>query len=63
MPASAALVDELRAAGFAATVSGAGPTVLVLAAADQTPDPAAWAPAGWHGRRLELDTRGAMVVG
>ncbi|MBO3100371.1 homoserine kinase [Cellulomonas fengjieae] len=31
MPASLALVDALRAAGVAAVVSGAGPTVLVLA--------------------------------
>ncbi|WP_417218806.1 homoserine kinase [Arthrobacter sp.] len=32
MPASAALIARLRAAGHAAVVSGAGPTVLVLAA-------------------------------
>jgi homoserine kinase len=31
MPASAALIGALRRQGFAATVSGAGPTVLVLA--------------------------------
>ncbi|MDY6055598.1 homoserine kinase [Micrococcus sp.] len=31
MPASAALVEALRAEGWAAVVSGAGPTVLVLA--------------------------------
>lgn len=31
MPASAALIRALRSAGFAATVSGAGPTVLCLA--------------------------------
>jgi homoserine kinase len=30
MPKSVALVDKLRAAGVAATISGAGPTVLVL---------------------------------
>lgn len=34
-PASMAAVDELRAAGHAATVSGAGPTVLVLTTTDQ----------------------------
>lgn len=33
-PGSMALVDELRAAGFAAVISGAGPSVLVLAAGD-----------------------------
>lgn len=35
MPASAALIGALRAQGFAATVSGAGPTVLVLARAGE----------------------------
>jgi len=38
MPASAALVAALRARGLAATVSGAGPTVLVLASADEGGD-------------------------
>ncbi|MCH8561131.1 homoserine kinase [Nesterenkonia sp. LB17] len=33
-PGSMALVDGLRAAGFAAVISGAGPTVLVLADSD-----------------------------
>jgi homoserine kinase len=41
MAESLALVDALRARGVAAVVSGAGPTVLVLArAADQQVDPA-----------------------
>ena len=34
MPASMALVDKLRGAGVAATISGAGPTVLVLHTGD-----------------------------
>ena len=34
MPATAALVAELRADGLAATVSGAGPSVLVLGTGD-----------------------------
>ncbi|HET7414289.1 MAG TPA: homoserine kinase [Arthrobacter sp.] len=34
MPDSAALMNSMRAAGFAAAVSGAGPTVLVLANGD-----------------------------
>lgn len=37
-PATMALVDVLRAAGFAATVSGAGPTVLVLGTAARADD-------------------------
>lgn len=35
MPASAALVADLRSAGVAAVVSGAGPTVLALGTSDQ----------------------------
>lgn len=38
MPASAQLISRLRAAGHAAVVSGAGPTVLVLAASPQEAD-------------------------
>ncbi|MFT4200743.1 homoserine kinase [Gordonia sp. (in: high G+C Gram-positive bacteria)] len=38
MQASADLVTELRAAGFAASISGAGPTVLVLHTADIPPE-------------------------
>ncbi|GAA1142403.1 homoserine kinase [Nesterenkonia lutea] len=34
-PGSMALVDSLRAAGFPAVISGAGPSVLVLAAGDE----------------------------
>jgi homoserine kinase len=38
MAATAALVSALRAQGWAAVVSGAGPSVLVLARADRVPD-------------------------
>jgi homoserine kinase len=38
MPASVELVERLRAAGLAAVVSGAGPSVLVLTAADALDD-------------------------
>lgn len=40
-PGSMALVDSLRAAGFAAVISGAGPSVLVLAAGDEQAERAA----------------------
>jgi homoserine kinase len=51
MPASAELVARLRAQGLAAVISGAGPTVLVLAR-DQVEAERVTAPDGW--RRLEL---------
>ncbi|MEV7527848.1 homoserine kinase [Agrococcus sediminis] len=69
MPETSALVRELRAAGHAAVVSGAGPSVLVLAS-----DPAArleaariveerpgGAAGGWHARLLAVDIRGGTV--
>jgi homoserine kinase len=59
MPASLDLVDRLRADGYAAVVSGAGPSVLVLVP-DGT-DLAAYCPDGWSNRRLAVDTRGAVV--
>jgi homoserine kinase len=67
MPATAALVDALRAVGVAAVVSGAGPTVLALT--DPPPDFApdlATAGAGaagirWASTRLELSNDGARI--
>ena len=59
MPATLALVAELRAAGHAAVVSGAGPTVLVLAVGDA---PAVTAPAGWRVLHLDVDRAAASVV-
>ena len=41
MPRSLALVDELRAAGVPAVVSGAGPTVLALTTRDRAKEVAA----------------------
>ncbi|WP_104042274.1 homoserine kinase [Arthrobacter sp. ZGTC412] len=71
MRPSAALISALRAAGHAAVVSGAGPTVLVLAAgqaeaaavvafieeftAANTPD------IGWRVLKLAVDVEGAKV--
>jgi homoserine kinase len=63
MPASIDLVDRLRADGHAAVVSGAGPTVLVLArgAADGA-DVADLTPAGWTVLPLDVDREGACVT-
>ncbi len=46
-PASMGLVDGLRSAGHAAVISGAGPSVLVLATPDSVADVVALGPAGW----------------
>ncbi|SOD93285.1 homoserine kinase [Blastococcus haudaquaticus] len=63
MPASATLLDELRADGHAAVVSGAGPSVLVL-----TREPGAvdritqLAGTGWTVLALDVDVDGARVL-
>jgi homoserine kinase len=62
MPATARLVAELRAAGVAAVVSGAGPSVLALTTESMSP-PAVPAPRGWRVLDLRVDERGAEVVG
>jgi homoserine kinase len=63
MPASAALVDKLRAAGLAAVVSGAGPTVLVLARDELEAEAVLGAaPTGWRCLPLSVDLVGAHVV-
>lgn len=62
MPASLALVRELRADGHAAVVSGAGPTVVVLtdisAGSDEARSLLDRCPEGWRGERLEVDLDG-----
>lgn len=60
MPASAALVRELRAAGYPAMISGAGPSVLVLTT-DEV-DLAAWRRPGFDAADLPIDTAGAVVL-
>ncbi len=55
-PATAALVDQLRAAGVPAVVSGAGPTVLAFAEPGQLS-----APPGWRMLAPGIDTAGAQV--
>ncbi|WP_405105018.1 homoserine kinase [Micromonospora sp. NBC_01405] len=58
MPGTAALVGALRAAGVAAVVSGAGPTVLALS----EPDPGFSGGTGWRTLRLAIDVHGARVA-
>jgi homoserine kinase len=58
MPASAALVAELRDVGVAAVISGAGPTVLAL-----TEVPAGFRPGtDWRRWELPIDVSGARVA-
>ncbi len=47
-PTSMALVDDLRAAGHAAVISGAGPSVLALAIASAVDRVTAFGPPGWR---------------
>ncbi|MGH3932745.1 MAG: homoserine kinase [Pseudonocardiaceae bacterium] len=58
-PATGRLVDELRAAGVPAAVSGAGPTVLALPALGELP--AVVDTAGFSQYRLDVARRGARV--
>jgi homoserine kinase len=62
MPASIDLVDRLRAAGFAAVVSGAGPSVLVLGPGSAVPEVTGLTPAGWVALPLAVDSAGAEVL-
>jgi homoserine kinase len=73
MPASLDLLDTLRAAGHAAVVSGAGPSLLVLGQwqpGDEQGQPdrsaavrdiAALTPDGWSVHALPVDADGACV--
>jgi homoserine kinase len=63
MPETLALVDRLRAGGLAAVVSGAGPTVLVLAGTDDAVTAAlAAAPAGWRAHPVAVAGPGQLVL-
>lgn len=66
MPDSIDLVDRLRAEGHAAVISGAGPSVLVLAVAEGNNAPESvlqrFTPPGWSLLALEIDTTGAAVT-
>lgn len=62
MPESAELVTRLRAAGLPAVISGAGPTVLVLATSDSAIELASsMAPPRWRVAQIEVDRAGATV--
>jgi homoserine kinase len=57
MPATGEMVAQLRAAGHAAYISGAGPAVLVLTTdPDSVPEPG-----GWRFLRLPLASHGGTV--
>jgi homoserine kinase len=61
MPLSLQLMESLRAQGVAATISGAGPTVLALTDTDGVYRVGAAAGPGWRAERLAVDTVGATV--
>ena len=60
--ASMALVDRLRAAGHAAVISGAGPSVLVLATAETASGVAELVDPSWRLLDPGVPDRGAQVV-
>jgi homoserine kinase len=62
MPRSAALVARLRAAGIAAVISGAGPTVLALTTARQAAEVAQFDARWFTAMPLTVDTEGAHVL-
>ena len=66
MPESLGLVDRLRADGHAAVVSGAGPSVLVLAVSPgddaRQSSLLRFTPNGWSVLPLEIDAVGAEVL-
>ena len=62
MPDSLALVDRLRADGVAATVSGAGPTVLAFTAGRHSAtDLCERCPPSWECQHLQIDRVGVRV--
>lgn len=58
---SMAVLDELRAVGIAAVLSGAGPSVLALCVRSQVERALAHAPAAWRALPLEVDTHGVQA--
>lgn len=61
MPDSLALVDELRADGVPAVVSGAGPTVLAFVYDDSADSLLLRRPAGWRALALPVEPAGVRV--
>lgn len=65
MPESLALVDELRADGVAAIVSGAGPTVLAFSSGVESAETSkltARCPEGWVCHALSVDMDGVRIL-
>lgn len=62
MPASAELIEALRADGVPAVVSGAGPTVLAMVPPGAVPEVSARVPEGWRVEQLPVDADGARVL-
>ncbi|HET6909384.1 MAG TPA: homoserine kinase [Mycobacteriales bacterium] len=62
MPRSLALVEQLRAAGLPAVVSGAGPTVLALTTTATRAAALAHERRGWSALALDVDPGGATVL-
>ncbi len=64
MPQSFALMTKLRAAGVAALISGAGPTVLALhtEGSDETLQLSRAGGAAFEGKSLEIASRGATLL-
>ena len=63
MPRSYELMKALREKGFAAVISGAGPSVLVLGPAAAVAEVTALTPTGWTVLPLAVDVGGARVLG
>jgi homoserine kinase len=67
MPATAGLIARLRAAGIAAVLSGAGPSILALLVSGRIPGPdevdsiANQTGTPWHVTPLDVDRHGATV--
>lgn len=61
MPRTTELLTKLRASGLAAVVSGAGPTVLVLAQQETAGSISRHVGEGWAVHRLSVDREGARV--
>jgi homoserine kinase len=63
MPQSAELLGRLRADGLAAVISGAGPTVLVLARdEDEVHRAEKDVPQGWRAISLTVEAAGAQIL-
>lgn len=66
MPESVELMRVLRQEGYPATISGAGPAVLVMAGADAALAPlvrrVVSEPGAWRSARVGLDRRGARLL-